>query len=74
MSKFRANITDEPINYKLLGVIRYSNKFTNYIFEYVFKAADLENFGININGENLTRLKLADAIALIADRIDYAML
>lgn len=46
--------------------------FTN-LLEYMFKSIDLENLGININGENLTHLRFADDIVLIADRLDYAV-
>lgn len=39
----------------------------------MFKSINLENLGVNINGENLTHLRFADDIVLIADRFDHAM-
>lgn len=39
----------------------------------MFKPVNLENTGLNINGENLTHLRFADDIVLISDRLDHAM-
>lgn len=46
--------------------------FTN-LLEYMFRSVDLENVGLNINGESLTHLRFADDIVLISDRLDHAM-
>jgi len=38
----------------------------------MFKKIELDNKGINVNGEKLTHLRFADDIVLISDQLDEA--
>lgn len=49
-----------------------SPKLFTTLLEYMFKSVELENMGININGENFSHLRFADDIVLISDSLDKA--
>lgn len=50
-----------------------SPKLFNTLLEYMCKRANLDEKGMNINGEQLSHLRFADDIVLITDRIDNAI-
>lgn len=49
-----------------------SPKLFTTVLEYMFKKIELDNRGINVNGETLSHLRFADDIVLISDRLDEA--